>query len=92
MPINVSALTFATKEEAENNFNASTQDHSLDGHRPGDIDDIIEENARLIREMAEQNGTGNCLDSTLMVTFSPTSKQFLSSLNFFYSCDWNGYI
>ena len=54
----VGAMTIARKDDVELNVQAPTQDHSMDGQRPGDIDDIIEENNRLIREMQEQDAAG----------------------------------
>ena len=50
------ALTIARRDEVE--ANQLVHDHSMDGNRPGDIDDIVQENARLLREMQEQETAG----------------------------------
>ena len=50
------ALTIARRDEVE--ANQLVHDHSMDGNRPGDIDDIVQENARLLREMQEQEAAG----------------------------------
>ena len=72
------ALTIARKDEIEANH--LVQDHSMDGNRPGDIDNIIEENARLVREMQEQDAAGK-LFSFVIATLCNTSKPFLQYRN-----------